>query len=84
VVQQRLPKLSQVSIPPQLMRNLRRMLEVRRMHQLQILLVLCRRPACNLIHPLARMPLIQPSKAIKSSKKLIVSAQSCGSRKAAH
>ncbi len=54
--------------------NLRRMAERRRVHQLQILLVLRRRAARNFIHPFRHVWSLEPAKAVKRGKKLVVLA----------
>ncbi len=58
--------------------------EGRRLHQFQILLILRGGAAGHLVHPLARMPLVRPPKAVKGGEKLVVAAESGAGHKAAH
>ena len=63
-----LAKLRQVRVPPDLVRNLGRVAKGRRLHQFQILLILRRGAAGHLVHPFARVPLVQPAKRAKVAK----------------
>ena len=66
------------------MRNLRRVAEGRRLHQLQILLILRGGAAGHLVHPLADVLLVQPAKAVEGGKELVVPAEARSGHKAAH
>jgi hypothetical protein len=60
------------------------MAEGRRLHQLQVLLVLRRGAPSHLVYPLARMFPAQAAKSREGCKKLVVSAESRRRHKAAH
>ena len=89
VVQQRLAQLGKIlpgglRLQADLVGNPGRVHEGRRLHQFQILLILRGGAAGYLVHPLARMPLVQPAKAVEGGEKLVVPAESGGGHKAAH
>ena len=92
LVQQLLPELREclrvclthLRAPSDRACDLRRMAEGRRIHQLQVLVVLCRGPVRHFVHPLGRVALVQAADPVKNGKELVVPAPPRRWHKAPH
>ncbi len=82
--EQGLAQLREVLAPANFFGDRRRMTEVRRMHQFQVLFILCRRPRRDFVNPLANVPVIRPAKFREGIEEMIVPRHAGRRHKSSH